>query len=242
MSYNYFMVINGFQKTTLLDYPGHVAATVFTGGCNMRCPFCHNASLVLNPENTISEKETLLYIIRRRHIYDGICITGGEPTLNKDLPEFIMQIKNAGLKVKLDTNGLMPGALITLIDGHLIDYIAMDIKSSIENYGTACGIWDVNTDNILKSIDIIRNSNLPYEFRTTLVKGIHTYEEMEDIAETIKGAKAYFLQSYKDSGDIIISKQNDDNLTLSSFSEDELGRFLAIAKSKIPSASLRGIS
>ena len=100
----------------------------------------------------------------------------------------------------------------------------------------------MNTDNILKSIDIIKNSNLPYEFRTTLVKGIHTYEDMEDIAETIKGAKAYFLQSYKDSGDIIISKQNDDNLTLSSFSEDELGRFLAIAKSKIPSASLRGIS
>jgi pyruvate formate lyase activating enzyme len=118
----------------------------------------------------------------------------------------------------------------------------MDIKSSIENYGTACGVWDVNTDNILKSIDIIKNCRLPYEFRTTLVKGIHTFEDMEDIAETIKGAKAYFLQSYEESGDIMISKQNEDNLSLSSFSEEELNKFLAIAKNKIPSASLRGIS
>ena len=235
------MVINGFQKTTLLDYPGHVAATVFTGGCNMRCPFCHNSSLVLNPENTISEKETLLYIIRRRHIYDGICVTGGEPTLNKDLPEFLFKIKNAGLKVKLDTNGLMPGAVMRLIDGHLVDYIAMDIKAGIDNYGNACGIWEINTDSILQSIDIIRHSGLDYEFRTTLVKGIHTYEDMESIGEMISGAKAYFLQSYKDSGDILAFKSPSENITLSSFSDEELAKFLEIAKRYIPAAALRGV-
>ena len=209
----------------------------------MRCPFCHNSSLVLNPENTISEKETLLYIIRRRHIYDGICVTGGEPTLNKDLPEFLIKIKNAGLKVKLDTNGLMPGAVMRLIDGHLVDYIAMDIKAGIDNYGNACGIWNVNTDSILQSVDIIRHSGLPYEFRTTLVKGIHTYEDMESIGEMIAGADAYFLQSYKDSGDILYTKApSEDTVSLSSFSDEELSKFLEIAKRYVPNASLRGVS
>ena len=236
------MLISGFQKTTLLDYPGLVACTVFTGGCNMRCPFCHNAGIVLNPEDNISSDEVYRYINRRKFVYDGVCITGGEPTLNKDLPEFLYKIKSSGLKVKLDTNGLNPSAIMQLISGNLVDYIAMDIKSSVSNYDKASGIETIDTDRILMSIDYIMNCKIDYEFRTTLVKGIHTYDDMEEIGEMISGAKRYFLQSFKDSGDIIAKHDTSENKPVfDSFSEDELNHFLEIARITIPEATLRGV-
>jgi pyruvate formate lyase activating enzyme len=147
------MQIHGFNKTTLLDYPRHLAATVFLGGCNMRCPFCHNSSLVLHPESVpvIPEEDILSYLLKRKNILEGVCITGGEPTLSSKLPDFIEKIRSLGLKVKLDTNGSRPDVLKKLVNDDLINYVAMDIKNSKEKYSLTTGIDNYNTDNITES-------------------------------------------------------------------------------------------
>ena len=229
------MLIKGFQKTTLLDYPSKVAATVFTGGCNFRCPFCHNASLVthIDPENDISEAELLNYLKKRKGILDGICITGGEPTLQSDLADFCKKVKEIGLLIKLDTNGTRPDLLKSLIDSGLIDYVAMDIKNSKETYTTTCGISEF-PEGVEKSIEILMNANIPYEFRTTVVKEFHTKESIESLCKWIKGAKKYYLQSFTDSGDLISEG-------LSSCTAEEMEELLAIARKYIPEAGLRGV-
>ena len=237
------MIIGGFQTTTLLDYPGKVACTIFTAACNMRCPFCQNSDLITGSfETRYSEEEVLAYLSKRKGLLDGVCITGGEPTLQKDLAEFICKIKDLGLLVKLDSNGLNPDIIKMLYSGNLIDMVAMDIKSGPSTYGAACGIKDIDMGKIKESIDFLITSGIDYEFRTTLVKGIHRLEDMEEITSLIKGAKAYFLQSYKESDKILgLVDGNKEASTYSSFSRNELEEFLDIAKKVVPSAMLRGI-
>ena len=237
------MIIGGFQTTTLLDYPGKVACTIFTAACNMRCPFCQNSDLITGSfETRYSEEEVLAYLSKRKGLLDGVCITGGEPTLQKDLAEFICKIKDLGLLVKLDSNGLNPDILKMLYSGNLIDMVAMDIKSGLSTYGAACGIKDIDIGKIKESIDFLITSGIDYEFRTTLVKGIHRLEDMEEITSLIKGAKAYFLQSYKESDKILgLVDGNKEASTYSSFSRNELEEFLDIAKKVVPSAMLRGV-
>ena len=199
------MEIHGFNKTTLLDYPEHVAATVFTGGCNFRCPFCHNASLVLQPGEcpVIPEEEVLGHLRKRRGILEGVCITGGEPTLQKDLKEFICKVKDMGFLVKLDTNGYRPKVLRQLLSEGLLDYVAMDVKAALPNYTKVTGCPQLDLSRIEESIAILKNSRISYEFRTTVVKGLHTVEEFEEIGRMLKGCRAYYLQAYRDNENVI---------------------------------------
>ena len=201
------MEIHGLVKTTLLDYPQHVAATVFTGGCNFRCPFCHNKDLVLHPNSVplIHEDELFSFLKKRHGVLDGVCITGGEPSLQPDLISFIRKIKELGFLVKLDTNGYCPEVLHQLLEEHLLDYVAMDIKNSPEKYTLTAGLYHLDLDKINRSIALLLACSIPYEFRTTLVSELHTTEDMIKIGQWIKGASAYFLQAYKES-DSVISK------------------------------------
>lgn len=230
------MQIHGLNKTTLLDYPEHVAATIFCGGCNFRCPFCHNADLVLNPmsQPQIPEEEILEFLQKRKNILSGVCVTGGEPTLQPDLAEFIRKIKAIGYLVKLDTNGYRPEVLCALLEENLIDYIAMDIKSGQSGYKTAVGIEHFVPEKIRKSIDVIMHCGVQYEFRTTVVKGLHTAEDFREISELIKGCRAYFLQSYKDSGNVLVPGYQ-------SFSKEELGQFAQLVRPHVERIELRGI-
>ena len=229
------MIIKGLQKTTLLDFPEKLACTVFTGGCNFRCPFCHNASLVVRAGEveSISEEEFFSYISKRSKMLDGVCITGGEPLLNQDISDFIKKIRSLGLLVKLDTNGSFPDKLEALLDEGLLDYVAMDIKNSKDKYASTSGIERFPAE-IEKSIDVIINKAPDYEFRTTVVRELHTAQDILAIAERIKGAKKYFLQSYIDSGDIISNG-------FSAYSASEMLEILNLAKQILPITVLRGV-
>jgi len=230
------MNICGYQKTTLLDYPGHVAATIFTGGCNFRCPFCHNSDLVLGSTtiNNISEEEIFSFLRKRKNVLSGICITGGEPTLQSDLAEFIEEIRSLGYKIKLDTNGYRPEVIADLLTKNLLDYIAMDIKSGHSNYAKVSGIHNLNMKQVEKSISIIENSNIPYEFRTTVVRELHTETDFQEITLMISPKSPYFIQSFKNSGNILTPG-------LSSCDIETLNSYLSIIKEKIPNSALRGI-
>jgi len=226
----------GIQKLTLLDYPGKVACTVFTGGCNFRCPFCHNASLVLRPGEckAITDSEILSFLKKRQGVLDGICITGGEPLMQNELGEFIKQVKSLGYFIKLDTNGSYPYKLEALLNTGLIDYVAMDIKNSKEKYGETVGIENYDVAPIEASIELLMKCGIDYEFRTTLVRELHSEADMIAIGKWIRGARAYYLQNYKDSGDIIKSG-------LSGFEKEEIMQFEAILKEYIYSVSTREI-
>ena len=230
------MQINGFNKLTLLDYPGHLAATIFLGGCNMRCPFCHNASLVtkVSTQPVIPTDEVLGTLSKRIGILEGVCITGGEPTLYSDLPELIKRIKDMGFRVKLDTNGTNPTMMKSLVEESLIDYIAMDIKNSREKYGLTSGTANINLSLIEESVAFLLSNPLPYEFRTTIVKEYHQSDDMHSIGKWLSGAPAYYLQSYKDSGDIIMPG-------LSSHAKETLQHFVDILTPYIKHVSIRGI-
>lgn len=230
------MHICGYQKTTLLDYPGHVAATFFTGGCNFRCPFCHNSDLITSSSFTanISEEEIFTFLKKRKNVLTGICITGGEPTLQPDLAEFMRKVHSLGYKIKLDTNGYRPEIIANLLEKKLLDYIAMDIKSGYSNYVNVSGISNLDFKKIESSISIIESSGIPYEFRTTVVKELHNQTDFEEIADMLSPKSPYFIQSFKDSGNILISG-------LSSYNNEELNKFLSIVKQNLPDASLRGI-
>ena len=193
------MKIGGLQPVTLLDYPQKVAAIIFTSSCNMRCPFCYNSNLVL-PEKIqeaaiMDEEEVVDFLIQRKKYLDGLVITGGEPAMQNDLLSFCKKMKEIGYSIKLDTNGLCPDVIRDLLDNEVVDYIAMDIKGPLDNYKKFCGV-QIDADNIKKSIKIIRGSGLPYEFRSTLVKGLHSKTDVDLMAKEIKGAKAYFLQNF----------------------------------------------
>lgn len=231
------MQIHGFLKTTLLDYPEHLASTIFLGGCNFRCPFCHNSSLILNPDTqpTINSKEVLSYLKKRTNILDGVCITGGEPTLNKELLLLIEEIKSIGLKVKLDTNGYKPDIIDNILNRNMIDYIAMDIKSSKENYDIVCGVKNLDIAPIVDSVNIIMNSDVEYEFRTTLVRQLHSEPDIISIGKWIKGCRTYFLQNFKNSGNIL------DNVTgYSGFSKEQLDKLRQLLIPFVPNTFIRG--
>lgn len=202
------MLIAGLNKTTLLDYPGCVATTVFVGGCNFRCPFCHNGGLVLAPfsQGVFTEEEIFTFLNKRKNVIKGVCITGGEPTLHADLPEFIEKIKDMGYRVKLDTNGYMPNIIKQLLDKELLDYVAMDIKNCPDKYAMTVGrsdAQDFDMDKICQSVDLLKKSSIIYEFRTTVVKEFHTKEDLLKIAEWIKGCPYYYLQQYQDSENML---------------------------------------
>ena len=198
------MKIQGFAKMTLLDYPSKVACTVFTAGCNFRCPFCHNALLVEDGgQENYKQEEILDFLEKRKGLLDGVCISGGEPLLQPDIEEFIFKIKEMGYSVKLDTNGSLPEKLISLVEKGLIDYVAMDVKNCIEKYSLSVGIKDFDTANIEKSIDFLLSEKVDYEFRTTVVNEHHNIQDIEDLCQRIKGAKRYFLQKFVDSGALL---------------------------------------
>ena len=230
------MQIHGFMKTTLLDYPGHVAATIFTGGCNFRCPFCHNASLVMEPSLVpiIDPEEVLHTLSKRKNLLSGVCITGGEPTLQHDLEDFILKLKSMGYLVKLDTNGTNPDMIITLFEKGLLDYVAMAIKSCESSYQVLAGISSLDLEKIRTSVSFLKSDKLPYEFRTTVVSGLHTLDDMKQISKWLNGAKAYFLQPYKHSEHVI-------QKGLSAPDSDTLESFLSVIRPYIPSVQIRGL-
>lgn len=229
------MLIKGLQKLTLLDYPGKMACTVFTAGCNFRCPFCHNASLVTNiDEERISEEEFFNFLQKRQGIIDGVCVTGGEPTLQPDLKEFLKKIKGLGYSVKLDTNGYRPDALKDVVNSGLVDYVAMDIKNSQSKYALTCGLESMDMTKINESVEFLMSGVVDYEFRTTIVKELHNEDDIQDIVSWIKGAKKYFLQGFTDSGDLICTGY-------SGYDKTELQKLLNIAKNHFETVELRGI-
>lgn len=199
------MKIKGFQKLTLLDYPGKVGCTLFTAGCNLRCPFCHNASLVINPDMShgISTEEILDYLKKRQGILEGVCISGGEPLLQPDIKDFMKQIKELGYAVKLDTNGCFPEKLMDLVNSGLIDYVAMDIKNCKNKYGLTVGIENFDITPIEKSVEFLKEGHVDYEFRTTVVKELHNVDDIQDIGVWLKDATRCFVQNFVDSGDLI---------------------------------------
>lgn len=229
------MKISGLQKTTLLDYPGHVAATIFFGGCNFRCPFCHNSDLLDGPgDDPFSEEEILSFLQKRSGILQGVCITGGEPTLQPELEDFIRKIRILGLKVKLDTNGYRPEVLKSLCEKGLLDYVAMDIKSGRTGYAQAAGRMELDLLKIEESVSFLLTGAVPYEFRTTVVKGIHTPADFEEIGPWLAGADAYYLQSYKDSEQVLMPGFSD-------FSKEELLFFADRVRPYVENTRLRGI-
>ncbi len=226
----------GMEKMSLVDYDGLVATTVFTGGCNFKCPFCHNAPLVSGYENlpNISQEEILSYLEKRKGIIDGVCITGGEPTLHSDLPLFMEKVKNLGYKVKLDTNGTNPELVKKVFENGLCDYFAMDIKNDKDSYAKIIGYDKFDTKNVEKTVEYFLTSNADYEFRTTLIKEFHNEDNIIKIAEWIKGAKRYFLQKFK-SGDNCLNADG-----LESVDNQTTKKYIEILNKYIPFVKARG--
>ncbi len=230
------MVFKGFNKTTLLDFPGRVASTVFTGGCNFKCPFCQNSDLVLDASSIpdITEEEVIAHLEKRQGVVEGICITGGEPTLQPDLIPFIRRLKKTGTAVKLDTNGYRPDVLEELLTEGLIDMAAMDIKSDPETYAKVAGIKDLDIRLIMRSAELLMNSDTDYEFRTTVVKEFFNRKTAERIADWLKGAGKYFLQRFEDSERVM-------DPGLSSPSVEEMREYRQILSGTIRQVELRGV-
>lgn len=230
------MKICGFNKTTLLDYPGKVASTIFLGGCNFRCPFCQNSSLIVNPEcqPEISQEEILTFLKKRSGILDGVCISGGEPTLANELPNFLGQIKELGYSIKLDTNGTRPKVLKELVSLGLIDMVAMDIKACPDNYNALCGLSQPDMNAIFETATFLLHGKTDYEFRTTVVKELHTHKDFVKISQWLAGAKAYYLQAYRDSEEVL-------QPGFSSYSLEELKSFGNILSKTISKVGIRGI-
>ena len=229
------MQISGFIKMTLLDYPNKVAATVFTGGCNMRCPFCHNPKLVFGEIKTpaVSNEDFFAFLKKRKHFLDGICITGGEPTMQKDLEEFMKKIKAFGLLVKLDTNGTFPKKIRNWIEQGIIDYVAMDIKNSPEKYAMTMGASQNLLDLIMESVKLLKEGKIEYEFRTTVVKEFHEEDDFHKIGAWLKGANAYYLQKFRDCKATIIGG-------LHPVEDETMERFRAVASLYIENTKIRG--
>ena len=231
------LLISGLQKLTLLDYPGTVACTVFTGGCNFRCPFCHNAALVrpeeLNREN--EEEQVLSFLKKRVGVLDGVAITGGEPLLHADMPAFLEKVRALGYKIKLDTNGSFPDRLIGLVRAGLVDRVAMDVKNAPELYAQTAGVRNLDLRPIERSKDFLLAGGVDYEFRTTVVRGLHTAESLAGAARWIESAREYYLQQYKDSGHVLTPEG------LGSFSAEEMHALADAVRPIVPTVQLRGV-
>lgn len=229
------MKIYGLQKMTLLDFPGHVACTVFLGGCDFRCPFCHNYELAEGKAQPLmTEEELLSFLEKRIGLLDGVAFTGGEPLLHRDLPELLEKIRSLGFSTKVDTNGNHPKLLREILDRGLANYVAMDIKNSPEKYALTCGVDSINMDPILESIDILRNSSIDYEFRTTMVEELHHSEDFHRIGKMIDGAKNYYIQSFTDREQVPYAG-------LHSPSSEKLIMAIEIASKYVTNAELRGV-
>ena len=230
-------IFTGLQKLTLLDFPGYVACTLFTRGCNMRCPFCHNASLVIraDEQKPYTHEEIMYFLKKRQGILDGVAITGGEPTLMPYLPDFMAEVRELGYKIKLDTNGTRPEALRSIIERGLVDYVAMDIKNCREKYGETVG-FDAAYDltPIEESISILMAGKVDFEFRTTVSKSFHTSNDIEKIGEWLRGDEKFFLQQFKDSGDVIGDG-------IEGYDEGEMKAMLDKILPFVPNAQLRGV-
>lgn len=196
----------GMQKVSLVDYPGLVATTLFTGGCNMRCPFCHNADLVFLPDDLVSIKRTEVdaYLNKRKGIVEAVCISGGEPLMHPELKQYVRDLKQRGLKVKLDTNGSYPDHLQEYLEEGLLDYVAMDIKNGTTKYASTIGFQSIDLSEIKRSIELLKNGSVEYEFRTTVVSEFHEEEDILEIGELVRGAKRVYLQKFVDSGRLIV--------------------------------------
>ena len=229
------MKICGLQKTTLLDFPGHVAATIFTGGCNFRCPFCHNSDLLGNDAAAaFTEDEVLKFLVKRRGILGGVAITGGEPTLQPDLREFILKIRELGYRVKLDTNGYRPDVLKSLCNDGLVDYVAMDIKTCKERYPVVAGIPSLHMDKIEESVTFLKTGIVPYEFRTTVVRELHSADDIKKIAVWLSGCSRYFLQNFTDSSNVL-------DEGFSACSKEELLSYLKLLEPCMEHVEIRGV-
>ena len=230
------MKFGGLQKLTLLDYPEHVACTLFTVGCNFRCPFCHNHSLVVGDEEKLQDitlEEVMAFLRKRKNVLEGVCITGGEPLLQVSAVEFITRVKELGYKVKLDTNGAFPNKLRQLIDAKLLDYVAMDVKNSRNLYGKTCGCY-VPMEDIDASVELLKSGVVDYEFRTTVTGTFHSESSIEDTAKWLQGAKRWYLQQFVDSGDLIDRK-------VVGVDAETLVRYQQIAQQYVPNTQLRGV-
>lgn len=222
------------MKNTLLDFPGRLACTVFTCGCDLRCPFCHNPSLVLGDSETISEEAFFSFLDRRVGLLDGVAVSGGEPLMQKDIGRLLKEIKKRGFAVKLDTNGTYPARLRELLGAGLVDYVAMDIKNSPEKYPQTAGCDCAEA--VDESIALLMHGDIEYEFRTTTVHELHDVTDISRIAEWIQGAERYYIQRFEDSGDLL-----DKEHRFTAPSTTELEAFLAAARRYVPSAALRGV-
>ena len=229
------MTIQGLQKMTLLDFPGRVACTVFLGGCDFRCPFCHNGELLDGTAPAIMDDQELLKFLKsRRGLLDGVAVTGGEPLLRKDLPDFLRAVRELGFAVKVDTNGNHPEALDKLLTEGLVDYVAMDIKNSPEKYALTAGLDHLDLGPIRRSVELLMGSPIPYEFRTTVVDQLHTAADFEAMGRWIAGAKAYFLQPFTDR----------DSVPYAGFTaptRENLEKYASIARVYVPYTSIRGV-
>lgn len=232
------MIIQGLQKISLLDYPEKVSCTVFLSGCNFKCPFCHNASLVISEkigsQNKITDLEFFEFLKTRIRKLDGVCITGGEPLLRSDLEGFIKSIKDLGFLVKLDTNGYNPKALKDIVNTGMIDFVAMDIKNSQEHYSLSVGVPDLDIKKICESVSFLLSETVPFEFRTTVVEELHTEEDLIRIGEWIQGTEDYYLQQFVDSGDVITNGLHSPTI-------EKMERYKDIIESYVPNVKLRGI-
>ena len=232
--YNRSMVIHGIQKLTLVDYPGHPAAILFTGDCNFRCPFCQNAPLVLSSssEPVIADEEIFSFLTKRKGMLEGVVVTGGEPTLQKDLIPFLGRLKTLGYLVKLDTNGYRPDVLEKAMESGYVDYVAMDIKTSLDEYPVVAGIKNLDVSRIERSVELLKSGTVDYEFRTTVVEPLHHKENFEKIGELLKGCRRYYLQSFVDSGNII-------GKNCFPPSQEQLKNYLKTVSNYIESVSIR---
>lgn len=231
------MLLKGLQKLTLLDFPSKMACTVFSGGCNFRCPFCHNASLVIGnrliESPTLPEEEFFSFLEKRKNILEGVCVSGGEPTLSPDIIPFLYNIKKLGFLVKLDTNGSMPNVIADAISEGLVDYVAMDIKNSKESYSKTVGLENYDISPIIESAELLMRCGIDYEFRTTLVRELHKESDIISIGKWLAGAERYFLQTFIDSGDLLAEG-------FSSYDKNETEHLLSLLKEYIPNAQIRG--
>ncbi len=232
------MRIEGIQKLTLLDFPGRVACTVFTPGCDFRCPFCHNADVVLYGEGLYPEEELFAFLEKRKGKLTGVAITGGEPLMQEDMPRFIRRVREMGFAVKLDTNGSWPERLKTIVKEGLVDYVAVDVKNCREKYALTSGLDEaaaaVLLPRVYESIDFLMEGHVDFEFRTTVVKELHEDEDFLRIGEWLRGDEKFFLQGFVDSGNTIVPG-------LSKHDKADMERFAKIMRSYIPNTSLRGV-
>ncbi len=233
------MLIAGLQKLTLLDYPGQVACTVFTGGCNFRCPFCHNPTLVLPERVADSENETervLGFLKKRRGLLDGLVVTGGEPLLHEDLPDFLRRVRAMGYRIKLDTNGSFPERLRAVVEAGLADYVAMDVKDAPDGYARAAGVRLLDIAAVERSKNYLLEGHTDYEFRTTVVRGLHTEESLRAAARWIEGARAYYLQQFRAESELLAPDG------LGAFSDDEMRALVEALRPIVPTVALRGVA